>query len=78
MFARGFGRCRKIVRDVEDAVPYGLHENKHRPTQNGGSVFLAPEGSIGEGRKSVKKSAALLRFLAFLALDHPFGVLRGE
>ena len=40
--------------------------------------ILAPEGSIGEGRKSVKKSAALLRFLAFLALDHPFGVPRGE
>ena len=39
---------------------------------------LVPEGSIGEGRKSVKKSAALLRFLAFLALDHLFGVLRGE
>ena len=39
---------------------------------------LAPEGSIGEGQKSVKKSAALLRFLAFLALDHPFGVPRGE
>ena len=40
--------------------------------------ILAPEGSNGEGQKSVKKSAALLRFLAFLALDHPFGVLRGE
>ena len=40
--------------------------------------ILAPEGSIGEGRKSVKKSAALLRFLAFLALDHPFGVPRGK
>ena len=40
--------------------------------------ILAPEGSIGESRKSVKKSAALLRFLAFLALDHPFGVPRGE
>ena len=39
---------------------------------------LAPEGSIGEGQKSVKKSAALLRFLAFLFLDLPFGVLRGE
>ena len=40
--------------------------------------ILAPEGSIGEGRKSVKKSAALLRFLAFLFLDHPFGVPRGR
>ena len=40
--------------------------------------ILAPEGSNGEGQKNVKKSAALLRFLAFLALDHPFGVLRGE
>ena len=40
--------------------------------------ILAPEGSNGEWRKSVKKSAALLRFLAFLALDPLFGVLRGE
>ena len=26
----------------------------------------------------MKKNAALLRFLAFLLLDHTFGVLRGE
>ena len=39
---------------------------------------LAPEGAIGEGRKSVKKRAALLHVLAFSFLDHLFGVLRGE
>ena len=50
--------------------------NEHRPLQNGGD--LAPEGSIGEGRKSVKKRAALLHVLAFSFLDHPFGVPRGE
>ena len=40
--------------------------------------ILALEGSNGEGQKSVKKNAALLRFLAFLLLDLLFGVLRGE
>ena len=39
---------------------------------------LAPEGSNGEGRKSVKKRAALLHVLAFPFLDHPFGVPRGR
>ena len=39
---------------------------------------LAPEGSIGEEAKSVKKRAALLHVLAFCFLDHIFGVLRGE
>ena len=40
--------------------------------------FLAPEGSIGRGRKGVKKNAALLHFLAFAFSDHLIGVLRGE
>ena len=40
--------------------------------------LLAPEGSNGEEQKSVKKSAALLRFLAFLFLDHLSGVPRGR
>ena len=40
--------------------------------------ILAPEGSDGEGQKSVKKRAALLHVLAFLALDHNFGVPRGR
>ena len=40
--------------------------------------ILAPEGSIGEGSKSVKKRAALLHVLAFGPLDHLFGVLMGE
>ena len=41
-------------------------------------VVLAPEGSIGEETKSVKKRAALLHVLAFCFFDHIFGVLRGE
>ena len=41
-------------------------------------VYLAPEGSIGEVSKSVKKNAALLHFLAFGRFDLLFGVLRGE
>ena len=40
--------------------------------------ILAPEGLFGEKRKSVKKNAALLHFLAFLLLDLIFGVVRGE
>ena len=40
--------------------------------------ILAPEGSIGEEAKSVKKRAALLHVLAFCFFDHNFGVLRGE
>ena len=40
--------------------------------------ILAPEGSIGEETKSVKKRAALLHVLAFCFFDHIFGVLRGE
>ena len=39
---------------------------------------MAPEGSIGERFKSVKKNAALLHFLAFGPFDHLFGVLRGK
>ena len=42
------------------------------------SKNLAPEGSNGEGRKSVKKRAALLHVLAFCCFDLLFGVLRGE
>ena len=41
-------------------------------------VYLAPEGSIGEETKSVKKRAALLHVLAFCFFDHNFGVPRGE
>ena len=39
---------------------------------------MAPEGSIGRGRKGVKKNAALLHFLAFAFSDHIIGVPRGE
>ena len=41
-------------------------------------TILAPEGSIGEGYKSVKKNAALLHFLAFGPFDHIIGVPRGR
>ena len=67
--------------------PYGPHANwrllsagrcKHRPLQNGSRGHSAPEGSIGRGRKGVKKNAALLHFLAFAFSDHIFGVPRGE
>ncbi len=46
-----------------------------RPYAN---MILAPEGSIGEETKSVKKRAALLHVLAFCFFDHTFGVPRGE
>ena len=48
----------------------------------GGGVLDAPfwprRGQCGGRRKSVKKNAALLHFLAFSLTDHPFGVPRGE
>ena len=53
-------------------------DGEHRPLQNEGRGHLAPEGSIGRGRKGVKKNAALLHFLAFAFSDHNFGVPRGE
>ena len=40
--------------------------------------LLAPEGSIGEETKSVKKRAALLHVLDFYFFDHNFGVPRGR
>ena len=41
-------------------------------------VYLAPEGSIGEEVKSVKKRAAFLHVLAFCFFDLLFGVPRGR
>ena len=47
----------------------------------GGDACIAPfwprRGQCGGGRKSVKKNAALLHFLAFPSNDHLFGVPRG-
>ena len=40
--------------------------------------FWPRRGQCGGRRKSVKKNAALLHFLAFSLTDHPFGVHRGE
>ena len=60
---------------------FGCACRGRRPRRPDGSprrVVLAPEGSIGEGFKSVKKNAALLHFLAFGPFDHLIGVLRGE
>ena len=48
------------------------------PYNMGVEEFRPRRGQSGEERKSVKKNAALLHFLAFLLLDHIFGVLRGE
>ena len=48
------------------------------PYNMGVEEFRPRRGQYGEEQKSVKKNAALLRFLAFLLLDHTFGVLRGE
>ena len=48
------------------------------PTEWVVEEILAPEGSIGEEAKSVKKRAALLHVLAFCFFDLLFGVLRGE
>ena len=68
----------KQLKGRGDATPSWRADDEHRPLQYGCRRILAPKGSIGEERKSVKKNAALLRFLAFLLLDHTFGVLRGE
>ena len=40
-------------------------------------LHSAPEGSIGRGRKGVKKNAALRHFLAFAFSDYNFGVPKG-
>ena len=48
------------------------------PYNMGVEEFRPRRGHYGEERKSVKKNAALLRFLAFLLLDLIFGVPRGE
>ena len=40
--------------------------------------FWPRRGQCGGRRKSVKKNAALLHFLAFSSTDHPFGVPRGR
>ena len=55
-----------------DSSPQG--EPLTRPIE----FILAPEGSIGEEVKSVKKRAALLHVLAFCFFDPLFGVPRGE
>ena len=41
-------------------------------------LFWPRRGQCGGRRKSVKKNAALLHFLAFSLTDHLFGVPRGE
>ena len=48
------------------------------PYNMGVEEFRPRRGQSGEERKSVKKNAALLHFLAFGSFDLRFGVLRGE
>ena len=75
----GKGGCRgRCLHRPASRCPPERADDKHRPLQNEGRGLLAPEGSIGEESKSVKKNAALLHFLAFSLADHPFGVPRGE
>ena len=64
MCARAIPRRRKILRaDIESAPT---------PTK----IWPRRGQTVGR-RKSVKKNAALLHFLAFSSNDHPFGVPRG-
>ena len=87
MFARAIWRQREIARGVGDAAPYDPHENWQPPgagrrrasvPQSEGRDIWPRRGQCGGRRKSVKKNAALLHFLAFSLTDHPFGVPRGE
>ena len=87
MFARAIWRQREIARGVGDAAPYDPHENWQPPgagrrrasvPQSEGRDVWPRRGQCGGRRKSVKKNAALLHFLAFSLTDHPFGVPRGE
>ena len=65
-------------------IPQSALSRSQLPLQKGAlnstpvEFILAPEGSIGEEVKSVKKRAALLHVLAFCFFDLRFGVLRGE
>ena len=63
---RAIGWLHKVVRaDIESAPT---------PTKN---IWPRRGQTVGQ-RKSVKKNAALLHFLAFPSNDHPFGVPRGR
>ena len=48
------------------------------PTTQLPAIFGPRRGQCGKMKKSVKKNAALLHFLGFFSLTHPFGVPRGE
>ena len=48
------------------------------PYSMGAEDFRPRRGQYGKRKKSVKKNAALLQFLAFSPFDHLFGVPRGE
>ena len=86
MCARGVLRQREIAR-ANNVRPYIAHKlaasrcgpmTSIGPYRMGSRENSAPEGSTGEKQKSVKNRAALLHGLAFLLLDHRFGVPRGE
>ena len=77
-YTRPYGGCRgEQCSPVESCVAAKHYGRIWNPPLRQ-SKISAPEGSIGEGRKSVKKRAALLHVLAFSCLDLPFGVPRGE
>ena len=60
------------------SVTFGDSSPQGEPSSTAIEFISAPEGSIGEEAKSVKKRAALLHVLAFCFFDHIFGVPRGE
>ena len=65
MLAQAILRCRQTPRADMESAP--------TPTK-----IWPRRGQCGGRRKSVKKNAALLHFLAFSLTDHLFGVPRGE
>ena len=82
-FCKNFERGRLLVRRArrcnrEDLEQFQFVWVTDRLRFGGCLRWFVGKGQYGEGLKSVKKNAALLHFLAFLLLDHTFGVLRGE
>ena len=82
-FCKNFERGRLLVRRArrcnrEDLEQFQFVWVTDRLRFGGCLHWFVGRGQYGEGFKSVKKNAALLHFLAFLLLDHTFGVLRGE
>ena len=66
-----------IVRPQESHVTAKLPGRIWNPPLRQPKIWPRRGQTVGR-RKSVKKNAALLHFLAFSSNDHPFGVPRGE